>query len=279
MTDVRGLQRALFRLQMDPALAQAVLDGDDDARATLGLAPDSLAILTDADLPGVTADPGGKRRTQVLSNASSEFTLTLAAAAGRRASFLQDFATSAAFGAAVARDEPLPFAFADYASAFAREADARLLSGLVELERTMAHARRAHRARASAKVVGDLRLPDGAALVALPAGTFAVAEAMRAALDAGRTPGDLPAPGAGTETVLVVPRVESSPHRLAEVHAERLQAPADALLHRIASARPEAPFEADARALFAREHGAEPGDLEAFVADLVAEGLLVREGA
>jgi hypothetical protein len=121
-------------------------------------------------------------------------------------------------------------------------------------------------------------LAPRATLVELPAGTFAAAEALRAGLDArrpartGSTRADALEPRADAlETVLVLPRPTPSRHALDDVHAERLEPGVAALLDRA-----RAPLDAAARARFAREQGAEPDALERFVAELSAEGWLVR---
>lgn len=278
MIDHRRLQRALFRLQLDEALATRVFAGAAADLDSLALSEAEVALLTAGGLAGVTADPGGRRRTQVLANASSEFTLSLAVAARLNQAYLQVFSRSPELHKAIRDDEPLPFAFASYARRIARSLGEPALEALVDFEEALARVRRAHRGDSTRRAsTADLDLPLHSLLIPLPVGVFGFAEGLRLAIDRQQplpvTPGIPPAP---TELVLAVPRPAESVHLLAEVHAERLQPPTDELFRRIAGATAERPFDAAERARFAREQGAEPEDLEAFVDTLVSDGLLVR---
>jgi hypothetical protein len=81
LSDTRKIQRTLFRMQCDAAFARQLFAGDAAASASTGLDHGDLALLRALDPDCVAADPGGKRRTQVLGNVASEHTATLAAAA------------------------------------------------------------------------------------------------------------------------------------------------------------------------------------------------------
>jgi len=272
VTDHRRLQRTLFRMQADPDFARALLSGDETARATTGLAAEDLALLEEADEAALGADPGGKRRTQIAGNAASEYLLTLGVAARTQdgPGFLQGFLRSPEFHAALIEDGRLPLYFGEYALRWAAERSLRELGAVATLERDMAHLRRAARAEPPRPGPGEIQLAATASVVRLPGGTLEWSAALRAALDAGRA---IPAPALAIdelETLLLHVAGPPRPHGLGDVRLELLEPPADELLLGAATpvARPE-------RAAFARAHGAEPEDLEAFLAPLVAEGVLV----
>ena len=77
MTDHRGIQRALFRMQMDPAFAAAVFANDAAALATTGLDEGDAALLRSADAAGVGADKDDKRKHQLLGNVASEYACSM----------------------------------------------------------------------------------------------------------------------------------------------------------------------------------------------------------
>ncbi len=127
---------------MDAAFAQAVLAGQAEAVASTGLVDGDLALLRVVDPAALSADPGGKRRAQVLGNAASEFTLSLTAAAHRISDLLDAFPSAPEFHAAIAEDGRLPLAFAAYGIRRAAERDQRELLAVLELEAAMARLRR-----------------------------------------------------------------------------------------------------------------------------------------
>ncbi len=293
------LQRTLFRMQLDPGFARRLLAREPAALASSGLDEGALALLLAADPRAIAADPGGRRRLQVLGNASSEFRATLAAGAhGVSAdAFLAPFARSDELHGALAQGEPLPLAFGAWAVREARARGDRLLGALAALELALARLRRcpversaggpdAPDAGAAAGAapgadrlagapLGTLALSARAAVLTLPAGTHAAAAALLATLAedarAAGAPPTRPALGPGEERLLLLAAPRPSPLRLAEVSAEPLAPPADALFARLAAG----PLGADERAGFARAHGAAPADLEGFLAAFAREGALV----
>ena len=285
-------------MQADPAFAASIQAGDARTVAATGLAEDELGLLRHLDPAAVSADPGGKRRTQIAGNAASEFVLTLAAASRHADDLLEGFLTSPEFHAAIANDGRLPLAFADHAARCAKAWDDPPLRGVLALERALVELRREAqrfaptipsphppmgeptpgdrhpRAPVSEKPAdGEIFLAPTARLVRLPRGTFEATQALRAALDAGRELPPLPGtePDAGPETVLCFARPPFSAHRLPEVHAELLAPPTDTLFERA-----RVPLSREARAALAAEHGAAPEDLEALLAGFVEEGALLR---
>jgi len=269
MTRHRELQRTLFRMQADAGFARAILAGDEDALATTGLADTDRKLLTDVDARGLSADPGGTRRTQIAGNAASEFLLTLAVAARseRGARLLDAFLESPQFHEAMASNGRLPLAVGEFALRWADED--RELAALVALEREMAGLRRRAGATAPRLNPGEVQLSPAASVVELPSGTLAWSVLVRAALDGGReAPLTELSPDAVEAVLLHAPTVH--PHRLADVRLELLEPPADELM-----LRADHPLSVEERAAFARANGAEPADLEAFLAPFVDEGVLV----
>ena len=181
MSDHRRLQRTLFRMQADAGFARAILGRDEAALATTGLEGDDLALLEAVDAPSLTADPGGKRRTQIAGNAASEYLLTLVLAARERQGkdFLDGFLTSPEFHGAMAADGRLPLAFGAYATRWAEEHAAAGVGALAALERAMAALRRDARAAAPRLNPGDVQLSPCAAVVRVPSGTLAWSVALR----------------------------------------------------------------------------------------------------
>jgi hypothetical protein len=248
--DHRRLQRALFRMQLDPGCSPA-----DE------LGPAERALLAAAHPAGLTADPGGRRRAQFLRNVTSEFSVSLAVTKG--AALVERFTSSPEFHAAVASDSSLPLAFADYL--------ARVEPGpLAALDGALARARRARHAPA-ALAPGDLVLAPWAELLELPSGTLAAAERVRGALDAGQpTPIGVAISGAGRETLLLRRDPEPAPFRLASVEVERLSPELATLL-----ARARQPIGRARRQHEARSAGLTLPEYNEIVADLTADRILI----
>jgi hypothetical protein len=281
VTEVRRLQRALFRMLHDAEFAARVRAGDAEAAASTGLGPSDLAGLRGADPAAIAADRDGRRGAQLLRNVTSEFPLCVAA--GPRAdgddAWTPGFPRSAHFHRAVSEDEPLPLAFAAFAEATARDAKSALFRAFVALEAEMARARRAGPAPVPALAAGEVALTGWVRLLALPAGTHAAAVALGEALAAG---------GAGAA------RVAALEHGLAVDTTERLlvvaDACADARFGRLRPVRVEplpplvaafleaarAPLAPAARRAFAAAHDVDAAEMEAVVDEYVAEGVLAR---
>ena len=272
----RALQRTLFRMQIDPAFCAAIVSADEDALASTDLGLHERALLAAADPRGIRADQGGKRRLQVLGNATSEYALTLAAAAqeGRFENVLADFAASRELHRAVIDDQPLAIAFGDFAlRLFQVHADASRFA-LATLERELALLRRGDAPHADASVPKDaLGLAAGARVLRLAAGTHALAAELRAALDAGTLPERISSVSPSAKEAVLLSRVGRRPaFGLAEVRAEPLDPPADGLFLRLS----DGPLSVTERAEVAQEAGASAADLEAFLQSFVDEGVLRR---
>jgi hypothetical protein len=263
----RTVQRALFRMQLDPQFAARIAARDPEAARSAGLGPDELALLSGADACALSADREGRRREQFLRNVAGEFALSLAAAA--RPELLAEFPASAEFHAAVAADGSLPLAFARHLAARTRAAPA-LVRALIELEGALARLRRVARS-SPVLAAGEVALAPWVELLAVPAGTLAAAELLRAALDRGDpTPFAVEVSEAASELLLLRRTPEPPPFGLPGVELEEL-APALADL----LARAAAPLGREARVAYARAVEVAPEELEDVVAGLVADRVLV----
>jgi hypothetical protein len=200
------------------------------------------------------------------------------------------FARSPELHDALREDRSLPLAFGAF---LRRRVDDAAPAGdpthaILALELEMARARRRSVPDAPPTppaAPGEVVLAPAASLLEVPAGTLDFAAELGAAAEAGRpapvapvapaAPGSLGSPEtaapAAREVLLLLSRPPASGRRtgLREVEVERLSGPAAALL---AAAR--CPLSREARAALARDHGADPAELEAFVATLTTDGIL-----
>ncbi|HXZ84899.1 MAG TPA: hypothetical protein VEI82_05365 [Myxococcota bacterium] len=262
----RAVQRALFRMQLDPRFAERVAAREPEAVRSAGLGPDELALLAGADRIALSADREGRRRAQFLRNVAGEFALSLAAAA--RAELVDEFPASPEFHAAVTAGDSLPLAFARHLAARTAQAPA-LVRALVSLEVALARLRRAVGA-APELAPGEVARAPWVELLAVPAGTLAAAAALRSALDRGATPGRVDVSATALETLLLRRTPEPAPFRLPAVELEALSPALADLLARAAK-----PLGRAARADYARAVEIAPAELEQVVAGLVADRVLL----
>jgi len=260
----RAVQRALFRMQLDPRFAARLRAAEPEALRSAGLGPDEAKLLAGADPVALSADRDARRRAQFLRNVAGEFALSLFAAADP--GIAADFPASAEFHAAVSAEASLPLAFASYLTARTRRA-APPVRALVALELALARERRARRA-ALPLAPGEVALAPWAELLAAPAGTLDAAGALRAALDRGDpTPIGVWVSEREREHLLLRRAPEPAPFALAEVEVERLSPALARLLQRART--PLVP------AAWAQRAGIARAELELAVAGLLAERLLV----
>ncbi|MEX2207923.1 MAG: hypothetical protein WEF50_16985 [Myxococcota bacterium] len=210
--DHRRVQRALFRMQLDPEFARRLRAGD--AEASRGLGAEELRLLRGADPSAVSADRDGRRRAQFLSNVSSELPLSIAVGFD-----VAGFTESNEFHDAVQTDASLPLALARYAHRCSGE-EPRPLRALLELEGALARARREPRLGVAPRP-GEVVLAAWVFLETLPSGTLALAERVRAAIDADTELPALVLGSEGEETLLVRCSPETSPFRLRAIEVER----------------------------------------------------------
>jgi hypothetical protein len=269
--DHRRLQRALFRMQHDPAFAERVRAGDAAAAASTGLGERELAWLRDADPIAMAADREGRRSAQLLRNVASELRLasTVGPAADGDRAWLAGFPRSPGFHRAVSEGAALPLACAAWAEALAAHAPSALFRALVTLEAAMMRARRQARPPPAAVPAGAVLRVPGARLVELPAGTHAAA----VALEQGAEPAGLAVDEARREVLLIAADAAADARfgRLRPLRVEPLPALVAELL-RCA----ERPLDRAARAAFAALHELVPEQVEAVVAEYVADGVLLR---
>jgi hypothetical protein len=163
-------------------------------------------------------------------------------------------------------------AFGVFAARRAREAGSVGLAALAALEGELARARRLPGCSAAPAPGCVVRSPEVSLLV-LPQGSFALATALRTALDAGAAPAPSALRGLhpeASECVMVHALGPARAHRLREARAERLE-PLVADLLRAA----QEPLDAAARRRFAAQHGLDAAEVEAVVSDFAGEAVLV----
>jgi hypothetical protein len=265
VTDHRRIQRALFRMQLDPRFADRLRAGDSQAVASTGLEAGDLELLAGAEPAAVSADRDGKRRAQFLRNVASEFALSLALAPDRR--IAEEFPESLEFHSAVESDASLPLAFARHLEKRVTAAPL-LVRAVAALECALAAARRARRT-APALGPGEVALAPWVELHRAPAGTLDAAARVRAALDRGESL-SRPAVSADESEILLLRREPApAPFRLPAVEVESLSPDLAELLALAAK-----PLAMTDRAAHAREASVSPAELEEVVGDLVAERIL-----
>ena len=255
--DHRRVQRTLFRMQLDPDFAARLRAGQ--AEASCGLEAEELLLLRSADPAAVSADRDGKRRAVFLANVASEFPLSLEAGL-----CVDGFTGSEEFHAAVRADRSLPLALARYALRCSA-AQPRPLRALVTLEGALARARRELRP-CRAPAPGEVALAPGVSLEVLPAGTLALAERIREALDAGKRTPALALDTAPEETLLVRSAPASRPLGLREVEVEHASPALAALLC--------AACEPVARATLAAALSTDRAELDPVIDELIADRVL-----
>lgn len=274
--DHRRLQRALFRIQHDPAFAARLRAGEEQAIASAALGDRELAMLRAADPVAVAADREGRRAAQLLRNVSSEFrlSLSLGPAGDAGAAWIEGFPSSPFFHEAVAADAPLPLAFAAFAEQVAAGAPSASFGAVVALEAAMARVRRTA-APTPAVASGEVVRVGASALADLPRGTHAVAAMLtRAAASQEMTPSaDLVVTVRERETLLLAAdsTAEARFGGLRPLRVEPLSPLVAGFLREAAR-----PLALAARSAYAAAHGVGAHEVEAVVAEYVAEGILVR---
>ncbi len=261
----RLLQRVLFRMQLDPSFAQSVLNGDADTLTGTGLPSEELVLLRRAPLAGVTADPGHRRRHQVLGNIASEYTLSVAVLTTLFGpEVATEFLESRHFHDAVTLGERLPFAFGQHLQGRCATADPRA-RGLVRLEMALVEARRSIVDRPAPRA-SEVVLAPNARVLELPGGTWTVAEQVQTGARFDVTT----AAASESDWVLIQSTPAQRPGGLRPVVTEPLQPMVSALLRRT-----ESPWGAEDRGAFARELNVAIDDVDAFLRDLLRERTLV----
>jgi hypothetical protein len=256
-------------MQLDPDFASRLRAGERKAVASTGLAEGELALLRSASPAALRADREGRRRAQLLRNATGEFALS---ATAEPPGFERGFPSSPEFHRAIAGDQSLPLAFAAYGLREARRGRPAWRA-LLMLEAGMARARRSTRTAVSPPR-GGFALAPTARLLSLPCGTFAHAERVRGALDRGSRPPRAPALGPAHERVLVIAGETPGPYGLRPVHVEPLEPQVADFL-----ARTEPGVDSPGLLAFARAHALDPSAVEAVAHEYAKEGVLIHRHA
>ena len=262
MTDHRALQRALFRVQLDERFAERVFGRDEEAVASLELEERELSWLLEADPAAVRADRGQERRAQLIGNLTTEFSRSVWALEQDP----HEFVYSDDFHTAITQDESLMLAFGNWLVALVP--DSSELSGLVDLEREMARARRSTRVL-PAMSAADILLAAACRVLSVPVGTHDWAVEIGVALESERRPKTAAIDRSESEFVLIQAGAPTVSGRR-DVSVELLEPAVARLLDRA-----HTPLGKEERADLASSEGASPADLEDFIQTLVADGILV----
>lgn len=276
-----GIQRTLFRMQLDPGFCSEVLGGSFSPTRELGEV--EWALIRAVDPRCFRADAQGGRREQLLGNLSLEAPCTSAhwVATSKDGQGLHAFLGSDEFHRAVARGDRIPMAFAEWlesqgAPPGLRGDVAAAVRASTGLEATMIRARRLEDSsefdsHSQAGKHPTVALSPLCSILELPAGCLEwVGRCTAAAAVGGTLPTPRFDPGSTVESLLIqASQSRSAGMGLREVQVEVLEGAAGAVIS--ASARG---LTVEARAELARELGAQPEDLEEFVESLVEDGVL-----
>lgn len=262
--DTAGLQRALFRMQLDPGFATQLLANQAQAVASTRLEAPDLALLQAVDPVALSADRDGRRASQLLGNLAGEFPRCCALLGARSGPGRPEpaaFLAHPAFHEAIADDRPLPLAFAGWLEELVEQEPS--LGPLVALESAMARGRRELRSQAAPQP-GQLALSTTCRVLDLPAGTHAWAMLF----EDGKIP-PAPALNGQRESLLIQASAEVELSGRRSVSAERLEPAVAGLLQRLAQ-----PAELEQLADYAAQLGASLDELRSFAAELTRDGIL-----
>jgi len=243
-----ALRRVMIRLLHDPSFATALRADPDRALGGVDLTASERTWLVDAAPAAWSTDPD--RPARVLAALVEEYPLTTRLAPDRAAGFF----AAPEFHDAVQSRGSLALALGAY---LGRDASDPRVRALGALERAIAEVRRA-RPSATVRNVTQLRLASRARVVRLPAGTLDLAAALRGDARGGEL-------GTDEEAVLVLRTIPRD-----EVTLEALAPELAALLERAASGALREELHT-----VARLQGAEAGEDEQIVDQLISDGLLV----
>jgi hypothetical protein len=238
----------MIRLLHDPTFAATLRADPDRALAGVDLTASERTWLGEATPAAWRTDPG--RPTRVLAALVEEYPLTTRLVADRAAGFF----AAPEFHDAVQTRGSLALALGTY---LGRDASDPRVRALAALERAIAEVRRA-RPLATVTSVTHLRLASRARVVRLPAGTLDLATALRAEE---RSDGL----GVGEEAVLVLGAAPDG-----AVTVEALEPELAALLERAATGARREELQT-----VARLQGAEDGEVDQILDQLISDGLLV----
>ena len=254
-------------MQIDADFAGRVFEREPAALASTGLSDEDLVCIHAADPIAVSADPGGRRISQLLGNVIAEYVASVALFVERLGltDIVAAFASSPEFHAAIRFDRSLPVVFGAYAARRLEAKPDSTLDSILRFERVMVEARRGEREVVSPGE-GEIVLAGRARLAELLVGSF---DAIGQLSDG--SSGELKL-GPGTEQLLITTGPAPHPGALHGVDVEVLSASVGEVLRAV-----EAPLDLAGRATLAANRDVGVEELGEFLRSLQGEGLL--EGA
>ena len=268
MIDTRALQRTLFRMQLDANFAARIFAREAASIASTDLCAQDLEWILMADPVAISADPGGRRLSQLLGNVVGEFTSVVHLAVERceMNDILLGFARSPEFHAAIRFDDPLPMAFANCIDRRLGDIDDEVVRAIFLLERTMVSARRSLRESPEPQR-GAVVLAPKARLLDLPQGTLELHERLSAESQSGDAAQI--SLGPGRETLLLS---SNQAARLGGHYPVAVEVLSEAVAGVLRAA--ETPLDQAAQQSLAQSRGVDLAELQEFLSSLVAEGVL-----
>ena len=268
--DHRLIQRTLFRMQIDSTFARRIIKRDSAALSTTGLEAADLEWLCSADPIAISADPGGRRLSQLIGNVVAEYACSVSLAVDElgMVDLASGFTTSPEFHSAIRRDRSLPVELGVYLARRFKERKECALDSVLAFERAMVDARRTVRA-IPLPASGELVLAGAARLVALEAGTFDRVQRFR---ENGSSLSSDSGSKAGSDHEKLLITTGAPPHTgaLHTVDVEVLSSSVAEVLWLAESSLGPAERES-----LAREKNMDPEEVNDFLRGLIAEGLLV----
>jgi len=262
--DHRLLQRTLFRMQLDSAFATRVFEREPEALASTGLAEADLTWILAADPIAISADPGGRRLSQLIGNVVAEYVASVSLMVERLgfADIASAFASSPEFHAAIRFDDSLPVGFGAYAARRLEPSGEGTIESVLTLERALVDARRGPREVAK-PAAGQVVLAGCARLIELRAGTFELLGQLATDSSCDRVLEP------ESEHLLLKTGPPAHVGALYRVDVEVLSESVRAVLRAA-----EQPLDGAGREALARSRGVEPEELSDFLRSLREEGLL-----
>ncbi len=267
----KALQRVVVRMLYDPALVEAVYVDAATALVGVDVTDVERAWLVAPDRRRWRADP--LRRARGLQALLEEYPVSGAVTVRREGVVALDaFFSTPAFHRCIQDRRSLALAFGEW---LAGRGDP-LLRGVSDIESAIAAVRRPQGRRQPWGPSHSHALSPRVAVRVLPGGTMAAFGAIRAALV--QSPRDLLAAVVDLDLELELGRhcvAPDAPEGLIVEGADEVALGDGPLgLVRVLMAA-RAPVSADTLATVFVEHGAEPGEVEALIADLERDGLLI----
>ena len=268
MIDTRALQRTLFRMQLDSKFASRIFERDASSLASTGLSADDLEWIFKADPVAISADPAGRRLSQLLGNVVGEFTGVVHLAVERLGmnDVVLGFASSPEFHAAIRFDHSLPTVFADYIERRLKDCGDEVVQVISLFERTMVVARRELR-ECPELIEGQISLAPKARLLELSEGAFDLHNLLGASPESVDTASLRLRPE--REFLLLTSNPRERSGGLYSVDVEVLSESVAAVLRAA-----EKPLDWNAQRALASERGVEADELRGFLESLIADGVL-----